>query len=80
MSLRVLLLIFVRLCGWLVLLGRSSASKNAELRLQTCQSDLVYFLDAAGELASVPTVWTDLVTADPFVVVALTQTPALQFL
>ena len=24
-------LILVRLCGWLVLLGRSSASKNAEL-------------------------------------------------
>src|SRR5437763_2242405 len=24
-------LIFVRLCGWLILLGRSSASKNAEL-------------------------------------------------
>ena len=23
--------VFVRLCGWLVLLGRSSASKNAEL-------------------------------------------------
>jgi len=30
-SLRLLYLIFVWLCGWLVLLGRSSASKNAEL-------------------------------------------------
>ena len=30
MSLRLLYLIFVRVCGWLVLLGRS-ASKNAEL-------------------------------------------------
>ena len=26
-----LILVFVRLCGWLVLLGRSSASKDAEL-------------------------------------------------
>jgi transposase InsO family protein len=30
-SLRLLYLIFVRFCGWLVLLGRSSASKDAEL-------------------------------------------------
>ena len=31
MSLRLLYLLFVRICGWLVLLGRSSASKDAEL-------------------------------------------------
>ena len=31
MSLRLLYLIFSQICGWLVLLGRSSASKNAEL-------------------------------------------------
>ena len=31
MSVRLLYLIFVRLCGWLVLLGRSAASKDAEL-------------------------------------------------
>ncbi|CAI7979518.1 transposase [Frankia sp. Hr75.2] len=31
MSIRLLYLIFVRVCGWLVLLGRSSASKDIEL-------------------------------------------------
>src|SRR6266516_87144 len=31
MSLRLLYLIFIRLCGWLVLPGRSPASKDAEL-------------------------------------------------
>ena len=31
MSLRLLYLVIIRLCGWLVLLGCSSASKNAEL-------------------------------------------------
>ena len=31
MSLRLLYLIFVRLCSWLILLSRSTASKNAEL-------------------------------------------------
>jgi len=30
-SFRLLYLIFIRVCGWLVLLGRSSASKDAEL-------------------------------------------------
>jgi Transposase len=30
-SLRLLYLIFIRVCGWLVLLSRSPASKNAEL-------------------------------------------------
>jgi putative transposase len=33
MSLRLLYLIFIRLCGWLILLSRSSASKDAELLL-----------------------------------------------
>ena len=33
MSFRLLYLVFIRLCGWLVLLGRSAASKDAELLL-----------------------------------------------
>ena len=31
MSFRLLYLIFIRVCGWLVLLSRSTAPKNAEL-------------------------------------------------
>ena len=31
MSLRLLYLIFIRVCGWLVLVGRSPASKDIEL-------------------------------------------------
>ena len=31
MSLRLLYLVFARICGWLVLLGRSTASKDIEL-------------------------------------------------
>ncbi len=31
MSLRLLYLIFIRICGWLALFARSTASKDAEL-------------------------------------------------
>ena len=44
-------------------------------RLQTWQSDLVYFFDSAGELVSVPAAWTDLVAPDPFVVVSAGRSP-----
>ena len=40
MSLRLLYFIFIRLCGWLMLLGRSSASKNHRNRyLSSLASD-----------------------------------------
>jgi hypothetical protein len=45
-SLRLLYLIFVRLCGWLVLLGRLSASKDAERRIKVvgkCQDNIQAF-------------------------------------
>ena len=40
MSLRLLYLIFVRLCGWLILLSRSSACKNAELLVLRSQLEV----------------------------------------
>jgi hypothetical protein len=36
-SLRLLYLVFVRLCGWLVLLGRTSASKDADAALDCAE-------------------------------------------
>ncbi len=33
-------------------------------------SDRVYFLDDSGELANLPAEWTDMVAADPFVVMS----------
>ena len=44
-------------------------------RCKTWQSDRVYFFDDAGELASVPAEWTDVVPADPFVVVSAGRSP-----
>jgi putative transposase len=40
-SLRLLYLIFVRLCSWPVLLGRSAASKNAELMVLRHEVDVL---------------------------------------
>jgi hypothetical protein len=40
-SLRLLCLIFVRLCGWLVLLGRSTASKGIELLVLRHEGDVL---------------------------------------
>ena len=39
-------------------------------RQRAWQADLVFFLDAAGELVSMPAEWTDAVAPDPFVAVA----------
>ena len=45
MSLRLLYLVFVRLCSWLVLLGRSPASKNAELLVLRHHREAVQLAD-----------------------------------
>jgi len=44
-------------------------------RCRTWQSDRVFFFDDAGELASLPAEWTDVVPADPFVVVSAGRSP-----
>jgi hypothetical protein len=44
-------------------------------RCQTWRADRVFFFDDAGELASLPAEWTDVVPADPFVVVAAGRSP-----
>jgi len=49
-SLRLPYLIFVRLCGWLILLGRSPASKDGEQRTRMC--DLRARLQHSSEFAS----------------------------
>jgi hypothetical protein len=46
--------------------------------VKRCRSwchDRVHFVDGAGELASVPAEWTDVVAADAFVVVAAGRSP-----
>jgi hypothetical protein len=44
-------------------------------RRKNWRADRVYFFDAAGELASLPAEWTDVVAADPFVEVAAGRSP-----
>jgi hypothetical protein len=44
-------------------------------RCKTWQSDRVFFFDDAGELANLPAEWTDVVPADPFVVVSAGRSP-----
>jgi hypothetical protein len=44
-------------------------------RRRNWQQDRVYFYDGQGELVSLPAAWTDVVAADPFVVVAAGRAP-----
>ena len=44
-------------------------------RCKTWQSDRVFFFDDGGELANLPAGWTDVVPADPFVVVSAGRSP-----
>ena len=44
-------------------------------RRRNWRQDRVYFCDGAGELVSLPAEWTDVVAADPFVVVAAGRSP-----
>ena len=44
-------------------------------RRRNWQDDRVYFYGEAGELCSLPAAWTDVVAADPFVVVAAGRSP-----
>jgi hypothetical protein len=44
-------------------------------RCKNWRADRVYFFDVAGELASLPAEWTDVVAPDPFVVVAAGRSP-----
>jgi hypothetical protein len=52
--------------------GRSFEFVN---RRKNWQSDRVCFFDDSGELACLPAEWTDVVLADPFVVVAAGRSP-----
>jgi hypothetical protein len=44
-------------------------------RRKNWRADRVYVFDAAGELASLPAEWTDVVAGDRFVVVAAGRSP-----
>jgi hypothetical protein len=44
-------------------------------RRKNWRADRVYVFDAAGEVVSLPAEWTDVVAADPFVVVAAGRSP-----
>jgi len=44
-------------------------------RRKNWRADRVYFFDGAGELVALPAEWTDVVAADPFVVVSAGRSP-----